>query len=77
LKGDYDNAAAAKGLSEAAARWEQFLKQHKPANNEYEDAFQKRLLDSATYELVRVYYLLGDRSKGDQLLKDLDPLEIR
>jgi hypothetical protein len=77
VRGDYDNAAHARNLREAASRWEQFLEKHRPASGEYEDAFQKMLIDSATYELIRVYYLLGERDKGDDLLKQLDPLQLR
>lgn len=77
LRGDYDAAARARDLREAASLWEQFLKRHKPVDGEYEDAFQKRLIDSATYELIRVCYLSGERNKGDQLLRELDPLQLR
>jgi hypothetical protein len=77
LKGDYDAAVRSGSLADAATRWEHFLKAHKPPGGEYEDAYQQRLIQSASYELVRVYYLSGAREKGDQLLKDLDPLQLK
>jgi hypothetical protein len=77
IRSDFDNAAKAQTLADAASGWEQFLTKHKPANGEYEDSFQKMLIDSATYELIRVYYLAGQRDKGDELLKTLDPLQLR
>jgi hypothetical protein len=44
---------------------------------EFEDATQKRYVDAAIYELMRVYYLLGQRDDGDRLLKRVDPLQLR
>lgn len=77
LRGDYDAATRSRNLTEAADRWEQFLKVHKPANWEYEDAYQQQLIQSASWELMRVFYLSGARDKGDQVLKELDPLQLK
>jgi hypothetical protein len=77
LKGDFDWAASAANVREAANRWEKFLQGHKPANGEYNDAFQKRHVDAASYELMRVSYLLGEREKADKILKELDPLQLQ
>lgn len=77
LKGDFDWAASARTIPDATRRWEEFLQRHTPPNGEYEDAFQKRHIDAGRYELMRAYYLLGEREKGDAVLKDLDPLQLR
>lgn len=77
LQGDYDWAAGAKTVAEAVSRWDEFLKKHKPANGEYGDAFHKQHVDVAAYELARAFYLSGQPEKGDRVLKDLDPLQIR
>jgi hypothetical protein len=73
LLGDYQWAAAAPTLQEAAARWEKFLASHAPPNGDYEDNFQKLHVETATLELMRVYYLLGKNTQADALLKQLDP----
>ena len=77
LKGDYDWARSASELHEAEARWEQFRNSHEPRAADYQDSFEKRHVEAAKYELMRAYYLLGQREKGDELLRQLDPLEIR
>ena len=77
LKGDYDWARGATEAREAVTRWEQFLKAHSPSDGEYEDGFEKLHVEAAKYELMRVYYLVGERQKGDALLRELDPLGIR
>lgn len=77
MQGDYDFAASSKSLREAAQRWDEFLTRHVPANGEYNDAFHKQHVDAARYELMRISYLLGDRDKGDRLLKELDPFQSR
>jgi hypothetical protein len=76
LRGDFEWAAASAGLSEAATRWERFLRDHEPRDGEYEDAYQKYRVDAARLELMRVYYLLGRRDDGDRLLRALDPLGL-
>jgi len=73
LLGDYQWAAAAPSLQEAASRWKRFLAVHAPPQGEYEDNFQKLHVETARLELLRVYYLLGKKSEGDALLKHLDP----
>jgi hypothetical protein len=77
IRPHFDTAAKAQTLPDAMSRWEQFLSKHRPADGEYEDGFQKMLVDSATYELIRVYYLAGQRDKGDELLKGPNPLQLR
>jgi hypothetical protein len=82
LRDDFQWAAAASTLEEAAVRWEEFLKTHAPsgaggaAGEEYEDAFQANHVSSARYELMRVYYLLGRAEDGDRILRELDPLTL-
>jgi hypothetical protein len=73
---DFARAASAKTLGEAVLGWEKFLRERTPADGEFEDSTQKRYLDAAQYELMRVYYLLGRQQEGDELLRKLDPLGI-
>jgi hypothetical protein len=73
---DFAHAGSAPTLDEAARRWEAFLRDH-PPGGESEDAVQKRYIDAAVYELVRVSYLLGRRHEGDELLQAADPLRLK
>lgn len=66
-------ARSASGITEAAARWEQFLVNW---DNEVEDGYIQIRLDIAKLELARVYYLLGRREEGDRVMKSLDPLQL-
>jgi hypothetical protein len=72
LKGDFDWAAGASTLDEAATRWAEFLRAHEPANGEYEDSFQQNHVRAAQYELMRVQYLRGNVVEGDRLLTKLE-----
>jgi hypothetical protein len=72
----FAQAGSATVLAEARANWEAFLNRY-PPTMEFEDATQKRYVDAAIYELMRVYYLLGQRDDGDRLLKRVDPLQLR
>jgi hypothetical protein len=76
LRGDFDAAARSTSLEEAVARWQDFLRTHSPADGEYEDEFQKTLVDAAKFELVRAYYLLGRREEGDAILNEMNPLNL-
>jgi hypothetical protein len=76
LKGDFEWARDAASLKEAVYRWEQFLRVHEPRRGEYEDGFQKIHIDAAKFELMRVYYLLGQIDAGDRILKQIDPLAV-
>ncbi len=82
LRDDFQRAADASTLEEAATRWEEFLRTHSPsgesgaANEEYEDAFEANHVNSARYELMRIYYLLGRQEDGDRILRELDPLSL-
>ena len=67
-------AAASPNLRTAAIRWRSFLLAY--GERELDSAIQARLISIAKYELMRVYYLLGDRAAGDKLLKELDPLKL-
>ncbi|MCP5119879.1 MAG: hypothetical protein GY953_54465 [bacterium] len=76
LRGDFDAAARSSSLQEAASRWQEFIRAHRPADGEYEDEFQKNLVDAAHFELMRAYYLLGQAEKGDAVLKEMNPLQL-
>ena len=52
------------------------MKVHEPRGGEYEDSFQKLHIDAAKFELMRVYYLLGQIDTGDKILKQIDPLAV-
>ena len=71
VKGDFDWAAGAQTLREAADRWTEFLRAH-PPDGEYEDAFQRNHIRAAQYELMRVEYLRGRAQEGDKLLNQLE-----
>jgi hypothetical protein len=77
IAGDFALAAQASTLAQARTNWEAFLAKHLPPGGELEDAVQKRYLDAARLELVRVYYLLGLREEADRLIRQLDPLQLR
>ena len=52
------------------------MKVHEPLGGEYEDGFQKIHIDAAKFELMRVYYLLGQIDAGDRIFKQIDPLAV-
>ena len=56
---------------DAAARLRRFLKEHEPANGEYEDAFHQSRVRAAQFELMRLEYLSGHVAAGDRLLARL------
>jgi len=74
LQGDFVWAADSPNLRTAAIRWRNFLLAY--GERELDSAIQARLIAIAKYELMRVYYLLGNREAGDKLLKELDPLKL-
>ena len=74
LQGDFVWAADSPNLRTAAIRWRSFLLAY--GEKELDSAIQARLISIAKYELMRVYYLLGDVRAGDKLLKELDPLQL-
>jgi hypothetical protein len=76
LKGDFLWAAASQTLSVASLRWREFLRKHSPPAREVGDGYEAQLIAVAQYELMQVYYLLGDAKAGDQLLLKLDPLQL-
>jgi len=73
--GDWHWAGTATTFREAASRWQAYLQKHY-AQNDLEDGtdFYKR--ETAAYELMRIYYLLGDWKKGDEILRSRDPLNL-
>ncbi len=77
LKGDFSWAAASETVRAAADRWKIFLARHAGPNKEYEDGFDTLRVEVAKYELMRVYYLLGNVKAGDKLLSELDPLKLK
>jgi hypothetical protein len=76
LQGDFDWAGRSSSLTEAAARWQEFIRSHYPANGEYEDDFEHSHVVAAQFELMRVYYLRGQAEKGDEILKKINPLGL-
>lgn len=74
LQGDFVWAAASPNLQTARVRWKNFL--HVYETRELDSAIEARLLTIAKYELMRIYYLLGNREEGDKLFKELDPLKL-
>lgn len=74
LQGDFVWAARSSNLRTAAVRWKHFLSRH--SERELDSAIQPRLVSIAKYELMRVYYLLGNVRAADQILKELDPLKL-
>jgi hypothetical protein len=73
IRGDFQWAADAPTLVEAATRWQSFLKAHNPPGQEFEDSLHASYVSAAEYELLRVYYLLNRQHEGDELLRRLDP----
>lgn len=74
LQGDFVWATGSSNLQTARARWKNFLLVYE--EKELDSAIEARLLTIAKYELMRVYYLLGNIEEGDKLLKQLDPLKL-
>jgi hypothetical protein len=74
LQGDFIWAADSRDLRTAAIRWRSFLEAY--GDKELDSAIQARLISIGKYELVRVYYLLGNVEAGDKLWKELDPLKL-
>jgi hypothetical protein len=76
LKGDFLWAAASQTAHVASLRWKEFLRKYNSPEREVGDGYEAQLIAVAQYELMRVYYLLGDAKAGDQLLLKLDPLQL-
>jgi hypothetical protein len=74
LQGDFVWAAQSPNLQTAGSRWKKFLVTYE--QQELDSAIQARLLTIAKFELMRVYYLLGNSKEGDRLMKELDPLKL-
>ncbi len=74
LQGDFIWAADSRDLRTAAIRWRSFLGTY--GDKELDSAIQSRLILIGKYELMRVYYLLGNVEAGDKLWKELDPLQL-
>jgi len=74
LPGDFLWAADSPDLRTAAIRWRSFLQAYSEA--ELDSAIQARLIAIGKYELMRIYYLLGDTKAGDKLFRELDPLQL-
>lgn len=60
--------AIARTPCELPSRWGIDAIQHTPPPGEYEDGFQVNHIHAARLELVRIYYLLGETKRGDELL---------
>lgn len=67
-------AADSPTLRIAAIRWRSFLLAY--GEKELDSATQARLVSIAKYELMRIYYLVGELKAGDKLWKELDPLKL-
>jgi hypothetical protein len=74
LQGDFIWAADSPSVRTARVRWKSFLRAY--GERELDSAIQARLVKIAKYELMRSYYLLGDRKAADMLLRELDPLGL-
>ncbi|HEV8431707.1 MAG TPA: hypothetical protein VGQ41_27655 [Pyrinomonadaceae bacterium] len=74
LQGDFVWAAESSTLRTATIRWRSFLLAY--GERELDSATQARLISIAKYELMRIYYLVGDLEAGDKLWKELDPLKL-
>src|SRR5690349_9907107 len=59
LTRDFGWAMASPTLKEAQTRWTSFLKAHKPADGEYDDPTQARMVERAEAELGRAQRLLS------------------
>jgi hypothetical protein len=77
IRGDFQWASDAATVEDAASRWRNYLTEHNPPGQEYEDSVHASYVHAAQYELARVYYLLGRRDEGDALLNQLDPVGWR
>lgn len=69
FKGDFVNALKSNSLQDAKSNWASFLEKY--GNKDLGDAFEGNHLRLANFELMRVYYLLGDANKGDELIQKL------
>lgn len=74
LQGDFIWAADSPSIRTAGLRWKKFLRTY--GERELDSAIQARLVKISKYELMRVYYLLGDLKAADTLLRDIDPLGL-
>ncbi len=74
LQGDFLRAAGSSSPRTAAVRWKNFLVRY--GERELDSAIQPRLISIAKYELMRVYYLIGNIRAADRILKELDPLKL-
>ena len=74
LQGDFIWAADSPSVRTARVRWKNFLRVY--GERELDSAIQARLVRIAKYELMRIYYLLGDLKAADTLLRDIDPLKL-
>jgi hypothetical protein len=74
LQGDFLWASNSPDLRTAAIRWKSFLQSY--GERELDSAIQARLISIAKYELMRIYYLQGNSTAGDKLLRELDPLKL-
>ncbi|MBA3356403.1 MAG: hypothetical protein H0U18_10825 [Pyrinomonadaceae bacterium] len=74
LQGDFLWAAGSSSLRTAAVHWKNFLVKY--GERELDSAIQPQLISIAKYELMRVYFLLGNIRAADQILKELDPLKL-
>ena len=61
---DYMAATGSTTITEAKKRWEKFSEDH--SGTDYEDLTDLTLFRQAAFELARIYYLLGDKAKGDK-----------
>jgi hypothetical protein len=76
LQGDFSWAAASTTLRAALARWRHFVRVYAAPDYELGDGYEARLVTIGQYELMRVFYLLGNATEGDKLFKKIDPLDL-
>ena len=69
IGGDYKRAVRSKTLPEAVKKWEEFLRNHDA--EDFEDGFHANHVRLAKYELMRIYYIVGEVKKADAIIKKL------
>jgi hypothetical protein len=60
---------------EARTALRRFLKKYTPANEEYQDGFDRNRIRAARFELMRLEYLHGHVAAGDKLLALLQDVD--
>ena|SRR5258705_12990816 len=70
----YANAASSPSATVAMGRWKAFLAEY--ANGEPGDLTELTLVRQAHFELARLYYLNGQASEADQLMRKAEDYTV-